>query len=345
MINSPTTNPHKTLGRTFALFFCCLSGATLFLGAFFVVAAATVELAGLPLGTFTNPQLAGVTAALFLIIALALLLTGRHIWRLWGHEQKPEKAGAQTTVGCLLISSLGCGLWAVLSAVITLLSGLMLMTGATAGWQDVLVASSGFVIAIIVMLLMAGYIQRFHVRLQPTEQEQALTNYVTNIQQKMSDLGIVESKAYVQTQTLALLPQLDANRKRTVIKFLYDLGCLRGAEAIQLNGANLRGVDLQKLELPQLNVQGADLQGANLQQANFGRANFHKANLRKANCSYSNFYQANLWAADLRQATLTGVDFKEANLTAATITLAQQRSVRSLENALMPDSTRYMPQP
>lgn len=345
MVNSPTTNPHKTLGRTLALICFFLAGATLFAGVFFVIAAATVEITDLPLGNLTNQQLAGVTAALFSLIALAFGLTGRHIWRLWGHEQQPEKAGAKTTVGCLLISSLGCGLWAVLSGVITLLSGVMLMTKVPASLQEVLVASSGFVIAIIVMLLIAGYIQRFHVRLQPAEQERIQHAYFANLEMQSTQMDARDYKVYVQAQTLWLLPRIDAARKRAVIQFLYNASLLRGDDSIQLSGAKLRGVDLQKLDLPNLNLQGADLQGANLQHGNFARANFHKANLRQANCSYSNFYQANLWAADLRRATLTGGDFKEANLTAAKMTAAQQKAVRSLQNAIMPDSTRHTPQP
>lgn len=344
MVNSPTPNPHKTLGRTVALICFFLAGVILFAGVFFVIAAATVGLTDLPLGNFTNQQLAGVTAALFLMIALVLVLTGRHIWRLWGNEHQLEKASAKTTVGCLLISSLGCGLWAILSSTITLLSGVMLLTNAPAGLQEVLVASSGFIIAIIVMLLIAGYIWRFHVRLQPTEQERLQNAYFADLQMQSTQMDSREYKAYVQAQTLWLLPRIDAARKRAVIQFLYNASLLRGDDAIQLIGANLRRVDLQKLELSTLNLQGADLQGANLQNANFGRANFHKADLRQTNCSYSNFYQANLWEADLRQANLTGVDFKEANLTAAKMTAAQQKTVRSLENAVLPDSRRYPPQ-
>ncbi len=137
------------------------------------------------------------------------------------------------------------------------------------------------------MLLIAGYLWRFHVRLQPAEQERIQRAYFDDIQAHMTQVDLRQSKAYVQTQTLWLLPQIDAARKRAVIKFLYDNGFLRGNDAIQLVGANLRQVDLQQLELPNLNLQGADLHSANLQNTNLYNANFQKANLRKANCSAS----------------------------------------------------------
>jgi len=343
-------NPHKRLGRTLAILCFALTGMLLFCGTFFVVTAATVDLTTLPLRNVTNVQLAILTAATALIPALVALLMGYQIWRLWGGEQAQPKTGPRTAVSCLLTSSLGCGLWAILSATMSLLTGTLLtfntsgMTDRAVSVQEILVGQSGSLIFILVILLIANYIWRFHVRLQPAEQEQIQIAYFADLALQSTQMDSREYKAYAQRQTVWLLPQIDAARKQAVVKYLYDAGLLRGHEAMQLSGANLKQVDLQKLELPNLNLQGADLQGANLQNSNFARANFHKANLRKANCSYSNFNQANLWAADLRQGNLTGVDFKEANLTAAKITAAQLKAVRSLENALMPDSTRYRPQ-
>lgn len=170
MLTSPSTNPHKGLGRTLAILCFGLTGMLLFCGAFFVVAAATADLTTLPLDNVTNRQLDVFTAATTLIPALIALQVG---WQLWGNEQRQEKAGVKTAVGCLLNSSLGCGLWAMLSAALTLLSGVMLapvwsadapeklVASRPAGIQDVLVASSGFIIAIIVMLLIAGYLCGF----------------------------------------------------------------------------------------------------------------------------------------------------------------------------------------
>ena len=198
MLTSPSTNPHQRLGRTVAMLCFGLTGMLLFCGTFFVVAAATADLATLPLGKLTNLQLALLTAATALIPALIALLGGFQLWRLWGKEARQEKAGAKTAVGCLLNSSLGCGLWALLSGTLTLLSGVMFVTGQPAGVQDVLVASSGFVIAIIVMLLIAGYLQRFHVRLQPAEQERIQTAYFADLELQSTQLDVLAYKTYVQ---------------------------------------------------------------------------------------------------------------------------------------------------
>ena len=337
MFTSSSINPHKRLGRTVAILCFVLTGMLLFCGAFFVVAAATADLATLPLDNVTNNQLAILAAATALIPAVIALLMGYQIWRVWGSDQRQEKAGPRTAVGCLLTSSLGCGLWAILSAAMTLLTGRLLMNDAPAGMPEVLIGASGFVIAIIVMLLIAGYLWRFYVRLQPAEQERIQNVYFADLQAKMTQMGSLEAKAYVQTQTVWLLPQIDPARKRAVIQFLYDYDFLRGEHAIQLSGANLKQVDLRQLELPHLNLQGADLQGANLQNTNLYNANLRNTNLRQADCRNSNFYQADLSQADLRQAELAGAIFRAANFTAAKVTAAQLKVVGSLEQAIGAD--------
>lgn len=69
MFTSSSINPHKRLGPTVAILCFVLTGMLLFCGVF-VVAAATADLATLPLDNVTNNQLAILAAATALIPAV-----------------------------------------------------------------------------------------------------------------------------------------------------------------------------------------------------------------------------------------------------------------------------------
>jgi len=109
-------------------------------------------------------------------------------------------------------------------------------------------------------------------------QATALQAYYEQVGKLLSDKELrttqrEEIRELARGQTLTVLQDLDASRKRSLLTFLYGAGLI-GAEnpAVELAGADLRGAKLR----------GTFLQGANLQQANLERANLQAANLRKA---------------------------------------------------------------
>ena len=98
-------------------------------------------------------------------------------------------------------------------------------------------------------------------------------------------------RANVRGRTLALLPQLDAERKGLVIDFLY------GSDLLLLLNDLLRDADLREADLNGRILSGADLSGANLRQANLSRAdlsntNLSGADLRGADLSFANLFSA-----------------------------------------------------
>jgi uncharacterized protein YjbI with pentapeptide repeats len=84
-------------------------------------------------------------------------------------------------------------------------------------------------------------------------------------------------------QTLTVLQDLDAGRKRSLLAFLHGAGLIeRKNPAVELTDADLRGADLQEADLQEANFQGARLLGANLQNVSYRRANFRGAYLQGA---------------------------------------------------------------
>jgi hypothetical protein len=128
----------------------------------------------------------------------------------------------------------------------------------------------------------------------------------------------------IRAQTLALLPSLDANRKATLLKFLYELnliGYLPGEHpepaAIELSSADLRGANLADAvlngaDLTNTRLGGANLRGAKLTRANLNGADLRKADLRKADLSGASLVGAILDSADLKDAIVTPEQLKTA---------------------------------
>lgn len=128
------------------------------------------------------------------------------------------------------------------------------------------------------------------------QRERALQAYID----KMTDMktaGFIlnddewgkRERIAARARTLTILPSLDANRKRTLLQFLYDLEFLdKSKPRIKLNfadlsGANLTELNLAKAYLAQSNFSGANLRGAILTEACLPDAILDKADLSRAN--------------------------------------------------------------
>lgn len=91
-----------------------------------------------------------------------------------------------------------------------------------------------------------------------------------------------EVRTIARVRTLAILPRLDANRKRSVLEFLYEAGLiLRGQSIIHVYDADLSMVNMQVIDL-----HGADLSGANLHDAEITGANLQNIDLSGADLTF-----------------------------------------------------------
>ena len=199
-------------------------------------------------------------------------------------------------------------------------------------------------------------------------QTTALQAYYEQLGKLLSDKELrttqrEEIRELARGQTLTVLQDLDAGRKRSLLTFLYGAGLMSAENpAVELAGADLRNASLQ----------GTFLQGANLREANLRKANLLYANLRGANLPEADLHGADLHGADftganrqgvdlqganpgpiglqganLREANLQGADLREAVLREADLQGANLQGANlyydkwSLEGATMPDGRKY----
>ena len=198
------------------------------------------------------------------------------------------------------------------------------------------------------------------------QRETALQAYID----KMSELLLHEKlrdsaeedevRKIARVRTLTILPRLDANRKRSVLQFLYESDLInKGKSIIVLRDADLSDAYMYRANLERANLERANLERANLTYANLSeaymqvaylfRADLSAANLSEADLSYANMERADMYGADLfraklRLAKLRDADLNEAilsraNLHEVTITLEQLEKAKSLIGATMPDGS------
>jgi hypothetical protein len=197
--------------------------------------------------------------------------------------------------------------------------------------------------------------------------ETALQTYLD----RMTDLigsGLLGSgpedarRSIARARTLTVLRQLDGDRKRLLLRFLFESGLLgervAGQERRQaivnlstanlagadLGGVNLMGADLRKADLMGANLSGANLIGTDLMGAHLGGANLESAYLTGAylmgtNLGGANLRNALLHGANLLATNLGGADLSRATLSEVTVTDDQLAQAASLAGAILPDGT------
>jgi uncharacterized protein YjbI with pentapeptide repeats len=128
-----------------------------------------------------------------------------------------------------------------------------------------------------------------------------------------------------RARTMAVVQTLDGQRKRAVIRFLYETGQITlptenptaGDAIVYLCAADLSNADLHYSPLNNIDLEGAtlhdaNLQGAKLQNADLRRAKLIDADLRKAHLHNAAFHRANLKDANLKDAKgITAEELRE----------------------------------
>ena len=188
------------------------------------------------------------------------------------------------------------------------------------------------------------------------QREAALQAYIDNMSELLLHERLRDSveedevRKIARVRTLTILARLDANRKRSVLQFLYESGLVfkdnriidlrsvgsrvaddhlrklgewdlrrAGLYAADLSdasvgAANLREVILSGVYLPSIDLSGSDLRGADLSRADLSEADLGGTILRDANLRDAKLWNADLSAADLRGAMLSGADLHGADL-------------------------------
>jgi hypothetical protein len=158
-------------------------------------------------------------------------------------------------------------------------------------------------------------------------QDEALLAYLDKMSELLIDKDLHKKsndydpmRVTARARTLALLRQLDRERKRTVLLFLREARLINRDKFgddqtetvyhphyIGLDGADLTGADLREARLfssrkEPVSLKGIILAGANLEGADLRGADLKGANLRKAVLVGANLQGADLSNADLWQA-------------------------------------------
>jgi uncharacterized protein YjbI with pentapeptide repeats len=207
------------------------------------------------------------------------------------------------------------------------------------------------------------------------EQDTILRNCINDLTDLMVHQGLSTSRPGDSLRTNAAvrvssaLRQLNNQRKSLLLQFLTESQLINGngddvvihlhnvdlsgtnlrsmnLSGVDLKDAKLRGADLRNATLFSATLSGADLREARLEYANLFGANMNGANLAHAHLKGASLYSAHLKSAqlvgsDLKQADFQGADLQAANLKEAQITPEQLTAAWSLEQAILPDGSKY----
>lgn len=138
-------------------------------------------------------------------------------------------------------------------------------------------------------------------------------------------------------RTITVVRTLDPERKRAVLRFVYEAGLIREEDPIMdLASANLSKADLdhallEEADLSDLHMPGADLEGADLSGTDLSGTDLGGATLTGAD----------LTGADLTGANMSGTNVSGANLRGAEITQEQLDTCGVLAMATMPDGSKH----
>ena len=189
--------------------------------------------------------------------------------------------------------------------------------------------------------------------------ETVFSNYVKN----MADVILygpnkLENQYFIVTRALTstVLRQLDLEKKRLVIQFLYDTGILRRGENIfatnnpldadrHLRGAILdkvdfsNGLDLSAILLREVRLLEATFARSNLQAADLSDSILVRVNFSETNLDRAKFVDAQLQQADFTGASVDDVQFTRTNLSGSNITDEQIQRAFVVFRTILPNGT------
>ncbi|GCE09780.1 pentapeptide repeat-containing protein [Dictyobacter aurantiacus] len=158
------------------------------------------------------------------------------------------------------------------------------------------------------------------------QREALLQTYLDRMSELLLDRHLLtkdvknEIRNIARARTLTVLSRLDADRKGSLLQFLYESDLIN----IDIHGCiiSMKGANLSEANLSEANLSEANLSEANLSEATLSEANLFGADLNRANLSGTDLSKANLFGADLSQANLNGANLCRADLSGANLSRA-----------------------
>jgi uncharacterized protein YjbI with pentapeptide repeats len=180
------------------------------------------------------------------------------------------------------------------------------------------------------------YISRRNLQQQQAQanertQDDALQNYFEQMGTLLTDKDHPLRKAQqgdnlsvvARAWTLTVLQRLMAERKSSVLRFLYDSDLINRERIVvsesglierQQPVVSLVEADLSRADLNEIKLSKAVLEGADLSEVKLSRADLSRADLSRAILSGADLSRANLRRAALTSARLRWADLSQANL-------------------------------
>ncbi|CAF1253070.1 unnamed protein product [Rotaria sordida] len=190
-------------------------------------------------------------------------------------------------------------------------------------------------------------------------QDKRLTKYLNDISTLVFSNQTLDP--LLRAKTLNVLRQLDAQRKREVILFLYDAKLIRtdinsGIPIISLQDVNLDNVDFSDLRSPYTQRTSnfyydthINLRGVFLRNTSFQRRTLCRSDLAQTDCTHADFSSADLSEVDFSYAKLIecnfenarfdSVNLQNANLSQSNITDEQLATALTYQGAILPNRT------
>ena len=305
-------NPYRRIARTLGFICYVVAGAVFCAGIIFSFIAWTQPMDQAE--GVTNTQLTVMVASLFVSVTLMIVVLGWRVQRVFGQHRRTEKPVARAAVGCLRLSNLGCLLWLVPGVLGIIAAGRSPSLGRPLSLVEWLVIASCMIMLTILMLSASWFIKLNYGSLNEHERKRAYEVYLNDVQMELPKIGDPEIRAFLQQQTVYVLPKLDKPLKGTLLADLSRLNLLTGNTRIVLRNADFRGADLRLSNLPEADLREVNLEEAQWEGALLSKVNLYKARLKKCNLSRARLQEANLQQADLTEAVLTDAKLRAANL-------------------------------
>lgn len=166
------------------------------------------------------------------------------------------------------------------------------------------------------------------------KQQTAFNIYIDDVSKRLfaKDYQSDDKKfqSYIRIRTMTTLSQLDTDRKREIILFLYENGLIR-TDIPENKRINLRGADLSNIRFngssttTLCNLDYIYLPGVVALNAVFSNCNMKGCDFSDANMAHTQFIETHLYESQLVRTNMNGVTFSyhsslyKCNLTEATL--------------------------
>lgn len=153
-----------------------------------------------------------------------------------------------------------------------------------------------------------------------SQRETELQSYLDKMSELLLERNLRKSsigdevRDIARARTVTILRGLDADRKASVLQFLYESSLI---DIIDLHEANLSDVKLVTARLHNASLNRANLSRAILSRAILSKSSLQAANLRNADLSLSDLTQADLQGAILKDTHIGGATLKGTKLSTA----------------------------